>query len=58
MGWGGGAATNPDELFLFYAEGARDTISGFVYDYKLLYTTKEKGGIGASHKRYKHPSIS
>ncbi|MGB2981778.1 MAG: FlgD immunoglobulin-like domain containing protein [Candidatus Zixiibacteriota bacterium] len=33
-----------DELFLLYAEGVRDTLSGFVYDYTLLYTTREKGG--------------
>ena len=33
-----------DELFLFYAQGVRDTTSGFVYDYRLFYTSKEKGG--------------
>ena len=32
-----------DKLHLFYLEGVRDTISGFVYDYRILYITKEKG---------------
>jgi hypothetical protein len=34
-----------DKLYLFYLEGVRDTISGFVYDYRILYITKEKNGI-------------
>ncbi|MGB2980323.1 MAG: hypothetical protein WBC77_03650, partial [Candidatus Zixiibacteriota bacterium] len=33
-----------DELFLLYAEGVRDTLTGFVYSYRLLCTTKEKDG--------------
>jgi len=33
-----------DELFLLYAEGIRDSATGFVYDYRLLYSTKEKDG--------------
>jgi hypothetical protein len=32
-----------DELYLFYLEGIRDTITGFVYDYRILNITKEKG---------------
>lgn len=32
-----------DMLYLFYSEGVRDTITGFVYDHKLLFITKEKG---------------
>jgi hypothetical protein len=33
-----------DKLDLIYAEGVRDTITGFVYDYRLLHITKDKGG--------------
>ena len=33
-----------DKLHLFYSEGVRDTITGFVYDHRLFYITKEKGG--------------
>jgi hypothetical protein len=33
-----------DQLYLFYSEGVRDTITGFVYDHRLFYVTKEKGG--------------
>jgi hypothetical protein len=32
-----------DKLYLFYLEGVRDTITGFVYDYRILYKTKENG---------------
>ena len=32
-----------DKLYLFYLEGIRDTITGFVYDYRILYITNEKG---------------
>jgi len=31
-----------DNLHLFYLEGVRDTITGFVYDYRIFYITKEK----------------
>ncbi len=31
-----------DKLYLFYSEGVRDTITGFVYDHRLFYITKEK----------------
>jgi hypothetical protein len=31
-----------DKLYLFYLEGVRDTITGFVYDYRIFYITKEK----------------
>jgi hypothetical protein len=34
-----------DKLYLFYLEGVKDTITGFVYDYRILYITKEKNGI-------------
>ncbi|MFH1334994.1 MAG: FlgD immunoglobulin-like domain containing protein [Candidatus Zixiibacteriota bacterium] len=33
-----------DKLYLFYLEGVRDTITGFVYDYRILYKTKAKNG--------------
>ncbi len=33
-----------DKLYLFYLEGVRDTITGFVYDYRIFYITKEKDG--------------
>jgi hypothetical protein len=33
-----------DKLFFLYAEGVRDTLTGFVYSYRLLCTTKEKDG--------------
>jgi len=33
-----------DNLYLFYTEGVRDTVTGFVYDYRIFYITKEKGG--------------
>ena len=33
-----------DKLHLFYLQGVRDTATGFVYDYRVLYITKEKGG--------------
>jgi hypothetical protein len=32
-----------DKLYLFYLEGIRDTMTGFVYDYRILYITNEKG---------------
>jgi hypothetical protein len=32
-----------EKLYLFYQEGVRDTITGFVYNYRILYKTKEKG---------------
>jgi hypothetical protein len=33
-----------DQLHLFYAEGVRDTLTGAVYDYRLVRIAKEKGG--------------
>ena len=33
-----------DKLYLFYSEGVRDTITGFFYDHRLFFVTKEKGG--------------
>jgi len=33
-----------DKLYLFYSEGVRDTMTGFVYEHRLFYITKEKGG--------------
>jgi hypothetical protein len=32
-----------EKLYLFYLEGVRDTNTGFVYNYRILYRTKEKG---------------
>jgi hypothetical protein len=34
-----------DKLYLFYLRGVRDTITGFVYDYRIFYITKEKDGV-------------
>jgi len=43
-GCGGLYIDDNDKLYLFYLEGVRDTITGFVYDYRIFYITKEKGG--------------
>jgi hypothetical protein len=32
-----------DNLHLFYLEGIRDSATGFIYSYRLMSTTKEKG---------------
>jgi len=32
-----------DKLYLFYLQGVRDTLTGYVYDYRTFYITKEKG---------------
>jgi hypothetical protein len=33
-----------DRLHLFYLDGVRDTLTGFVYDYRILSVTKEANG--------------
>ncbi|MFH1336201.1 MAG: hypothetical protein ABII96_06760 [Candidatus Zixiibacteriota bacterium] len=32
-----------DKLYLFYLEGIRDSLTGFIYKGKLLFRSKEKG---------------
>jgi hypothetical protein len=33
-----------ETLHLFYLEGVRDTLAGFIYDYRILQTEKQKDG--------------
>jgi hypothetical protein len=44
-----------DKLHLFYLEGVRDTATGFVYDYKILYKTKEQGGVWSEPEEIRTP---
>jgi hypothetical protein len=32
-----------DKLHLFYSQGIRDTVTGYVYDHRIFYKTKDKG---------------
>jgi hypothetical protein len=44
-----------DKLHLFYLEGVRDTVSGFVYDYTIIYRTKEQGGSWSEPEEIRTP---
>jgi hypothetical protein len=43
-GCGGLYIDDNDKLYLFYLQGVRDTVTGYVYDYRIFYKTKEKDG--------------
>jgi hypothetical protein len=47
---------NNDNLHLFYLEGVRDSVNGFVYDYKILYKTKGKDGNWSIPEELKTPT--
>ena len=44
-----------DKLHLFYLEGVRDTATGFVYDYTIMYRTKEQGSVWSEPEEIKTP---
>jgi hypothetical protein len=45
-----------DKLYLFYLEGVRDTVTGFVYDYSIWYRTKEKGAQWSQPEEIQTPT--
>jgi hypothetical protein len=45
-----------DKLYLFYLQGVRDTITGHVYDYRIFYITKGKGGEWSQPEEIKTPT--
>jgi hypothetical protein len=45
-----------DNLYLFYLEGIRDTATGFVYHYKLLFMRKDKEGWWSQPEEIGNPA--
>ncbi|MGB2803663.1 MAG: FlgD immunoglobulin-like domain containing protein [Candidatus Zixiibacteriota bacterium] len=47
-----------DKLHLFYLEGVRDTLTGFVYDYTIFHVTKQKGGHWSQPEEIETPEYA
>jgi len=45
-----------DNLYLFYLEGIRDSATGFIYSYRLMSTTKEKGAAWSQPQEIGNPA--
>ncbi len=44
-----------DKLHLFYLEGVKDSATGFVYDYTIMYRTKEQGSAWSEPEEIRTP---